>query len=569
MVDLTKKPFNLNDEQIKWVTTTKNNMSIEEKIGQLFFMIGMDPRPEVLDMTLAIKPGGVMFRPMPREVIKNAHQYLQSKSEIPLFLAANLESGADGLISEGTHVGNNMLIAATDNPRNAYHQGRICIEEALEVGGNMAFAPVIDINYNFDNPITNTRSYGDKVERISSMGKEYIRGVQEQGGSVTIKHFPGDGCDGRDQHLAITVNNLSWNDWQQTYGKIYQETIDAGATGMMVGHIALPSYFHENKISDESSNIPASLSKNLITGLVREQLGFNGLIMTDATLMAGFGSYGKREDLVPQSIAAGNDMFLFTKNTEEDFKFMMQGYKQGIITEERLDDALTRILGLKAVQKMNEKQSLFKPLNEGLITANQSLARSIADEAVTLVKDEAQILPINVKKTPKIGIIDFARQSMTDSDTKTATDYFRAELITNGFDVVDLEFGCGFENVEKMMEIYLMSVEELKAKADIFIYVTSILPASNATSIRINYKSFAGLDAPWFVHEVPTMYVSFGNPYHGYDFSEIKTGINAYSTSPTVVQKTVEKMLGKSQFKGKSPVKLDFKPFTGNITPWQ
>ncbi len=569
MVDLSKKPFNLTAEEIKWVEETKDSMTLEEKIGQLFFMIGMDPRPEVLGMTLGVNPGGVMFRPMPKDVVKNAHAYLQSESKVPLFLAANIEAGADGLILEGTHMGNNMLIAATNDPNNAYEQGKVCITESLAVGGNMAFAPVIDINYNFENPITNTRSYGDDAELVAKMSKEYVRGVQEMGGSVTIKHFPGDGCDGRDQHLALTINSLSLTDWKNTYGKIYQENIDAGATGMMVGHIALPSYFAENNITDEPSNIPASLSKNLLTGLVREELGFNGLIMTDATLMAGFGSYGRREDLVPLSIAAGNDMFLFTKNTEEDFKFMMQGYQKGIITEERLDDALTRILGLKAAQGLHKPENLFKECSDELIGEHRAKSVKVADQAITLVKNEEGLLPLDKSKVKKIGILDFSGKNVFDPTAKTATDMFKAELESHGFEVVDLDFGGGFDNPEKMMEVYLMSVEKLKSLADVFVYVSSIIPASNATSIRINYQSFAGLDAPWFVKEVPTMYVSFGSPYHGYDFSEIKTGVNAYSNTETVVKTTVEKIVGISEFKGKSPVKLDYKPFAGDITPWQ
>ncbi len=176
---------------------------------------------------------------------------------------------------------------------------------------------------------------------------------------------------------------------------------------MMIGHIALPSYFDEYKITDEPRNIPASLSKNLITDLMRKQLGFNGLIMTDATVMAGFVSYAKREELVSPAIAAVNDMFLFTKNATEDFKFMMQGYEKGIITEERLDNALTRILGLKAVQNMNNPEKLFSLLKKVAVKENQSLAHAIAVKTITLIKDDVQILPLNVNKTPKIGTIDF------------------------------------------------------------------------------------------------------------------------------------------------------------------
>lgn len=559
-VDLTKKPFNLNEEEIKWVEETKKNMTIEEKLGQLFFLIGIDDDERYLDEVLKHNPGGVMFRPLTREKIKHAHKYLQGKSHVPLFLAANLEAGGDGLITEGTHIGNNMTIAATNDPSYGYKQGEVCSKEALEVGGNMAFAPVIDINYNFLNPISNTRTYGDNLECIKQMSMQYVNAVQANGASVTIKHFPGDGCDGRDQHLATTINSLSLKNWYETYGELYRANIENGATGMMVGHIALPSYFVENKITDEDKFIPASLSKNLLEGLVRNELNFNGLIMTDATIMAGFGSYAKREDLVPMAIANGCDMFLFTKNNDEDFMFMKKGYENGIITDERLDCALDRILGLKARQKMYNPENLFGPsLSAKTLQEHRQYKEDVAERAITLVKDEQKLLPL--KKGTKIGLLDF-------TDDQEVTNDLKANLKTNGYDYIDLDFGVGFENDERFQEITSMTIAEIKKLADVFMFVAKLSPASNKTSIRINYKSFTGLDAPWFINEVPTMYVSLANPYHGYDFANVKTGINCYNSAPHTIKALVEK-LSSNEFFGISPVKLDYLPFNGDISPWK
>ncbi len=560
MVDLTKKPFNLNKEQIDWVSKVKDSMTIDEKIGQLFLLVGVDDNKMYLDGLLKNKPGGVMFRPLPREKVLNGHKYLQENSKIPLFLAANLESGADGLIEEGTFIGNNMTVAATNDPSLAYKQGEVCIKESLEVGGNMAFAPVIDINYNFENPISNTRTYGDDVETIKKMSVEYVNGVQENGGSVTIKHFPGDGCDGRDQHLATTINCLSFKDWDKTYGEIYRANIENGATGMMVGHIALPGYFKEFDITDEDAYIPASLSKNLISELVRKRLNFNGLIMTDATLMAGFASFGKREDLVPMSIANGNDMFLFTKNYDEDFMFMKKGYEKGVISEERLNDALDRILGLKAKLNMNKKECLFGPkISKEDLCLHESYKKDVAKKAITLVQDEQGLLPL--KEKIKIGILDF-------TDDKKVLDNLIQELKKKGYETTIIEFGVGFEDIEKFVKLSTMSIEETKKLADIFMYVAKRSPASNKTSIRIEYSSFAGLDAPWFINEIPTMYVSLGSPYHGFDFANVKTGINCYNSDENTIKELVDK-LSSNEFYGKSPVKLDYKYFSGDIKPWK
>lgn len=559
-VDLSKKPFNLNEEEIKWVEETKNNMTIEEKIGQLFFLMGASENEMYLQGLLKHQPGGVMFRPLEKEKILSAHNFLQSNSKIPLFLAANLEAGSDGLIVEGNHPGNNMTIGATGDPEFAYKQGSISIREAYEVGGNMAFAPVTDLNYNFENPITNTRSYGDDVNKVVEMTKRFVDGVQDNGGSVTIKHFPGDGSDGRDQHLACTVNCLGLEDWKKTYGRIYQENIDNGATGMMVGHIALPSYFEENQITSEPSGVPASLSKVLLNDLVRDELGFNGLIMTDATGMVGFAQYGRRSDVVPMAIANGNDMFLFTKNNDEDYEFMMNGYKNGIISDERLDQALTRILGLKAAQKMYDNQNLFKSIEEDEIVANKQICEQIADNVITLVKDEQNLLPLSSEK--KIGLIDFTN-SLGDNLSPTIK-LFKEELDSLGFEVDILKLDVGMEDFEKMIETMTMPVEEFKKLADVIIYVAQNGPASNRTSIRINYSSFLGFDAPWFVGDVPTMYISFGNPYHGYDWKDVKTGVNCYDNTPAIIKSAVDKLVT-NNFKGESPVKLDYKPFTGKL----
>ncbi len=557
MIDLKAKPFYLNDEEIKWVEETKANMTIEEKIGQLFFLVAMDPREEMLGMSLAINPGGIMFRPMPKPAITAAHQYLQANTKVPLFLAANIEAGADGLFQEGTHFGNNMQVAATNDSEYGYLQGAGSIKESFEVGGNMAFAPVIDINYNFQSPIANTRSYGDNVKKVAEFSKRFVDGVQEFGGSVTIKHFPGDGTDIRDQHLLSTKNCLALEDWRKTYGYVYKENIDNGATGMMIGHISLPSYFTENQITTEPSNVPASLSHVLLNDLVRDELGFNGLIMTDASPMAGFGQYGKRKDLVPGCIAAGNDMILFTKNIQEDFMFMMEGYANGVLTEQRLDEALTRILGLKAAQKMYDKDQLFKTFDN---SENTQTSIDIADKSITLVKDDAQLLPLNVETKKRIGVV---RHNVKD----TTYEYFKTKLETEGFEVTQLDLAVGMDNPMEMVKLMLMTVEDFSSQVDTVVYLSEYQPASNQSSLRIQFSG-AGLDAPWFVHEVDTMYISLGNPYQGFDLEPVKTGINAYDSSTQTLDMLVEKLVGRSKFVGVSPVQLECTAFTGDISKW-
>lgn len=536
---LKKKPFNLNDQQIAWVEDTLQNMTIEEKIGQLFFMVGMSDNEMMLKQTLATNPGGVMFRPMDKASVEKAHGFLQENSKIPLFLAANLETGANGLFNEGTNFGSNMMVAATNDENEAYIQGKISMAEARSVGGNMSFAPVSDINYNFLNPITNVRSYGDKPEVVTKMVKAYTNGVQENGGFAIMKHFPGDGVDGRDHHTVKTTNSLSFKNWMRSYGEVYRQNIDNGVSGVMVGHISLPAYFKEKGIT-EGIELPASLSAPLMQGLLREELGFNGLIMTDATLMGGFMQAMPRKLAVPHAIAAGNDMFLFVKNPQEDIQAMFEGYKTGILTDDRLNEAVIRILGLKA--KLGKTPAEYNDME------NKTLAKEAAKKAITLVKDDASLLPL--KKGTKIGIIDMTGKGKVYENTKS-------QFEENGCEVVDIELETSMDNVQKLMQIMFMSFEETKKLADVFVYITNNATKSNTISNRVEYK---GMEFSWFVAEIPTILLSFGSPYNGYDFADVKTQVNSYHDSETVVKCTVDKLFS-NNFTGVSPVKLDYNYF--------
>ncbi len=236
------------------------------------------------------------------------------------------------------------MVAATDDEQMAYHLGDICGKEGAAVGCNWSFAPIIDIDYNFRNPITNTRTFGSDPERVRKMGVQYVKAVQKWGVAASIKHFPGDGVDERDQHLVTSINSLSCEEWDATYGIIYKACIDEGAMSVMVGHIMQPEYSKKLNpgIKDEDI-LPATLSYELTTKLLKEQLGFKGLVVSDAATMAGMMIPMPRSEQVPAVINAGCDMFLFARNLEEDFEFMSKAVKNGTLSKARLDEAVTKI----------------------------------------------------------------------------------------------------------------------------------------------------------------------------------------------------------------------------------
>jgi len=560
MVDIKKSPFFLSTKDMEWVFEKLQKLTLDEKIGQLFCPIGYSFDEAYLQNILLSKHiGGLMFRSDDKEKVYQTYSYLQSHSKVPLFLAANSETGGNGIVSEGTFFGQQMQIAATGETEFAYLLGKISCSEGAAVGCNFAFAPVVDIDMNYHNPITNVRTYGNDVDTIISCGRNYMKAATEYGTATAIKHFPGDGVDECDQHILTSINSLSCEEWDASFGKIYKTLIDAGSLAVMVGHIALPAYQKIFNPTGANTVIPASLSPELMNDLLRGQLGFNGLIISDATPMAGFCSAMSREKAVPYCIASGCDMFLFNKDLDEDYYFMKKGYENGILSEERLNEAVTRILAMKASMRLHEKQrsgTLIPPAEQMKIIGceqHEIWARDCADKAITLVKDTQRLLPISPGKHRKVLL-----QILGNFESnKRVWNHISGMLIQEGFEVfpyIKEEFA--FDGTMR-----IETVTQFKAKYDLVIYIGNIENASNKTTNRIDWFTQFGLgnNIPWFVNEVPTLFISVANPYHLLDVPMIKTYINCYSNNKYVLDAVMNKVLGKSFFKGKNPID----PFCG------
>ena len=556
MIDIKAVPFNLDDEGVEWVEETKKAMTLEEKIGQLMVPIGYSADLGYLQhVMLDHHIGGILYRCGESEEMQACHRWLQEHSKIPLFIAANLEAGGDGIAVDGTSFGKQMEVAATGDPEQAYRLGKISCSEGKAVGCNWAFAPVVDIDRNWRNPITNVRTYGADPEFVLKCGLAYKRGADEENVAVSIKHFPGDGCDEVDQHILTSVNNLSCEEWDETYGKIYKGLIDDGALTVMVGHIAQPAYQKHFNPDFPDKLVPATLSPELLQGLLRGKLGFNGLISTDSTCMLGFTVGMKREKAVPYSIEAGCDMFLFNKDLHEDYMYMLNGYKNGILSEKRLDEAVTRILAAKAAIGLHKKaKTELVPAKEDLsILRNdvyESWAHECADKSVTLVKNNENVLPISPEKTKRILL-----EILGDYPSSArVTERWKALLEKEGFEV-------SVYQKEDFSSEPDFSVGGFLKKYDLVLYIGNMENASNQVTNRYQWYTFWGNgdNCPWFTAEVPVIYVSMGNPYSLIDVPQIQTYINCYSNNDYVIDACAEKLMGRSEFKGKSPVD----PFCG------
>src|SRR3712207_296423 len=331
MVDLTAKPFNLDDEAVAWVHNTIAAMTIEEKIGQLFINLNVAFTPEYLDRVLdTYHVGGMRFRGADAATVQAHLRYAQSRSKIPLLIASNPEMGGFGSIADGTLVATHLQAGSHPDPSIARALGRVAGIETAALGCNWAFAPVVDIHRNWRNTVIATRAFGNTPEVVIERAKAYFDGITESKTVCAIKHFPGDGVDERDQHVVTSWNTLGVDDWHASYGRVYRELIDHGVHSIMAGHIGAPESSRKYRpgIAD-SALLPATLAPELLQDLLRGELGFNGLILTDASLMVGMTSAMRRRDLVPAAIAAGCDMFLFFRNADEDFGYMLDGYRNG------------------------------------------------------------------------------------------------------------------------------------------------------------------------------------------------------------------------------------------------
>lgn len=555
VMDLKKNPFCLSDADIKWVEKTLEQMTLEEKIGALFCPIGYSTDPEYLDMMLGFHIGGLFFRDGGSEEMRKTFEYAQSRSRIPLLIPSNLEAGGDGAATDGTPYGKQMACAAAGDKKYAYRLGKIACTEAAALGINWAFAPVVDIDMNYHNPITNVRTYGSNPETVYIYAKEYMRAATECNVAVSIKHFPGDGVDERDQHLLTSVNSLSMEEWDETYGKIYERLIEDGALTVMAGHIAMPAYQEYYNPQTEGSIIPASLSKELLNNLLRDKLGFNGLVITDATPMVGFTSAMAREESVPLAIESGCDMFLFNKDLAEDYQFMMDGYQNGILSEKRLIEANRRILALKAALRLHEKKmsGTLVPSADSLqaLKSKQHIgwAKELADASITLVKDTQKLLPIDAEKYPKVLL-----EIMGDfPSNERVLQQVKKELEKKNFQVFVYE--------KENFEVGVDNVKSFKEKYDLTVYIGNVENASNQTTNRLNWYTFwgQGNNVPWFANEIPVLFISVANPYHLLDAPMMKTYINCYSNNKYVIEAVVEKITGNSRFKGINPVD----PFCG------
>lgn len=545
---LVKPPFSLSVEDVAWVRKTRDGLSTAQKIRQLFVHINHGDDEEKSRSFAKLQPGGLhRFMGPDLESAWRATRAFMAECEVPPFITADLEGGSQ-LSSCFTSFTNNLGLAAANDLELSRHACAALAREARALGFNWTFTPCIDLNIDTGSAIVGTRSYGSNADTVLAQAKVHMKEMQAAGIAATTKHWPGEGLDWRDQHLVTTINPQTPAEWRATFGAIYKSLIDDGLMAVMSAHIALPEYLASKGVPEGLERYrPASLSKHLNFDLLRGELGFNGVILSDATPMAGLGSFSGRAEHVPQVIENGCDVFLFCVNEEEDIRHMENGLRSGALSEQRLEDAVTRILGMKAALGLHRKSldERILPLEKvkAIVRARDhlSIARKVAERSVTVVKNRGNVLPISPARHRRIIWIGKGAYGFNPGQPPKQATTLREGLSKRGFAVSDFDPENPPTPQNSDLVLYVMCDESALGKSRIFL------------SWAEEQEGLRNLMTRYW-HDIPTLLVSFGHPYYLQDAPRIPACINAYAPVPDAQEAVLARILGEAPFEGVSPV---------------
>lgn len=528
------KPLTL--EQRVWVDNTLDQMSLEACIGHLLMPEDRDYGPDEWARLIRDIPLGCVFIGE-REpgAVRRDIDAIQAHARVPVVVAADYEQGVIG----GTAFPYSMAFGAAADPALVRAKARATAREARALGVHWVFQPVADLLYRFQNPETQMRAFGDTPARVKALAIEQIRGLQEDGLlAATAKHFPGAGMDDRDQHLCTALNPLPMGKWRRTYGAVWRGTIDAGVMAVMTGHIALPDY--EGLAERPSAALPATLSPRVQVDLLRGDLGFQGVIVSDAAPMVGMASRVRAEEQALQFILAGGDVFLFA-DPRQDFARLVQAVKDGRLGEARVRESARRVLELKA------RVGLFRGTRSAELTsaereAHAGLAQAIADRGVTVWKrDDA--LPARPGPGARILTVTVRWESAPESRCPelAAVD---AELRRRGFEVDHL-LNPGHTVLADAVDRYDL----------VCVNVVHVFHAPIGANRMIGNVAMTWWRGFWAARR-NVIFTAFGSPFVVYEAPQWSNAVLTYGACEACQRAAVKAWLGEVEPRGTLPVRL-------------
>jgi beta-N-acetylhexosaminidase len=412
--DTSRVGYNLFEEtskEQKWVDSTYNTLSFEEKLGQLFMVAAYSNRDTVhfnaLDKLIKnYKIGGLIFFQGGPVRQANLTNRFQSKSRVPLFIGNDAEWGLSMRLDSTYRYPWNMTLGAIQDMKLIEELGAQMGKETKRMGIHFNFAPVIDINTNPNNPIIGNRSFGENKYEVTKRAISLMKGFQNQGVFSTGKHFPGHGDSETDSHSTLPIINFSKERLDQVEFYPYKKMFNLGLASVMVAHLNVPSL-------ETRANYPSSISYNIVTNILKGELGFKGLIFTDALNMKGASNFKKPGEIDLEAFLAGNDILLFPEDVPTAIEKFTQAYKDTLITNERIDFSVKKILKYKYKAGLNhykciETNNLYNELNKPI---NNSLQYKLYENAITVLKNKDQILPIKDLVNTKIAYVKMGDDS--------------------------------------------------------------------------------------------------------------------------------------------------------------
>ncbi len=462
---------------------------------------------------------------------------LQQRSALPLLIASDLEGGTSIRFNGGTPLPPNMGVAATGSDSAAYQMGRITALEGRAVGVHLAFAPVADVNNNPDNPIINTRSFGEDPAAVGRMVAAEIRGLQDNGMLATAKHFPGHGDTGTDSHLALPVIASDWSRLDSVELVPFRSAIAAGVKVVMSAHIALPGI-------DPGELRPGTVAPNVLTGILRDSLAFDGLVVTDALDMGGITSaYGADASL--RAFLAGADLLLQPADPAAAIAAIEAAVARGEITAERLDRSLRRVLQTKRDLGLFTRRTVSLDSVPGIVGSSRFLeeAREMAARSVVMVKDVNGTVHGLRRSKPPITLVTFGEE-----ESRTVGLALAAELRRQGLApaVFRLWPGSGSASYD--------SAAAALARRPVALFVTADKPTAWRGNIGLPERLWALIGAS--ARARPTILVSLGNPYLISRLPEVGSYLIGWRSNPVTEEAVARALAGAAPITGKLPISI-------------
>ncbi|HSO76496.1 MAG TPA: glycoside hydrolase family 3 N-terminal domain-containing protein, partial [Blastocatellia bacterium] len=526
-----------------WIEKTLLSMTLDEKVGQLII-------PATIGMFLS--QDSETFKQIRRDItefhvggyhmlgeVNTIHEpagvallinHLQEIARVPLLITADFEGGVGLRYLGATRLPRAMAIGATGNPEMAFEAGRICAEEARAMGVRVNFYPVVDVNNNARNPIINIRSFGGDVALVSRMARAYIRGSQSAGVMSTAKHFPGHGDTSTDSHLELPSIHVDRARLDAVELPPFRAAVEEGVGGVMSAHIALPGI--------DAEGLPATLSHKMLTGVLRGELGFKGLVFTDALNMSGIVAHYPAGEAAVRAVKAGADVLLYPPSVEQAFVAVRRAVQSVEIKESRIDESVRRILAAKARLDLNKTR--FTELNQldRLLgtSEHQRIAREIIESGVTLVRDKRNVLPLKLTDGQKVLFVTLVDNSEGWRDGVLGRAFLSA-LLSRHARTTHVHVS------ERTSPAEFALITKLAALSDVVIVNGFIRVSAFKGSIDLNEGQISML-REFSALEKPFVFVLYGSPYVIAFVPELPTYVLTYEYYPGAEEAALKGVLG-------------------------